>query len=236
MFPRLGIDFSCSLSRSSMLCSGPAVQVSKELRKRGGLVVSVEAAGVGENPSETAAEGLLLQADTGGLVARDNAVGPNANEGDHSRSPTFNLGFKAFSASAKFVGRKFIGARGGAFDHVGDAELEVQQQGILKGIEEARSKTAAVQGGPEAVAWPAKMPANGGGVETGVDAGKENDEVLGDQIRDKLVRRREDLSFCRLPRDRQFPTLHSPSDSRISCPSFARNRNADQERGHARRF
>ena len=41
-----------------------------------------------------------------------------------------------------------------------------------------------MEGGPEAVAGAAEVAADGGGVEAGVDAGEEDDEVFGDEIRD----------------------------------------------------
>ena len=41
--------------------------------------------------------------------------------------------------------------------------------------------------GPEAVAGAAEVAADRGGVEARVDAGKEDDQVVGDEIRDGLV-------------------------------------------------
>jgi hypothetical protein len=42
-----------------VLCNGPEAEVSEELCEGGGLVVGVEAAGVGEDPGVAAAEGGL---------------------------------------------------------------------------------------------------------------------------------------------------------------------------------
>ena len=165
----------------------------------GGLVVGVEAAGVGEDPGVAAAEGDLLEADPGVFDAGDDTVGTDADEGDDGGAPALDFGFKALAAGAKFVVGKFIGAGGGAFDDVGDAEFEVEKEGILKWGEEARGEAAAVEGGPEAVAGAAEVTADGGCVKAGVDAGEENDEVFGDEIRDALVVRGEELGFGGFP-------------------------------------
>ena len=109
-----------------MLCNGPTVEFSEELGQGGGQVVGVEATRVGKDPGVAAAEGDLLQADAGVFVAGDNAVWTNADEGDDGGAPTFDFGFKALTAGAKFADRKFIGASGGAFDDVSDAKFEVE--------------------------------------------------------------------------------------------------------------
>ena len=116
-----------------MLCNGPEAEVSEELCEGGGLVVGVEAAGVGEDPGVAAAEGGLLEADAGVFDAGDDAVGADADEGDDGGAPAFDFGFEALAAGAKFVGGEFIGAGGGAFDDVGDAEFEVEKEGSFKG-------------------------------------------------------------------------------------------------------
>ena len=134
-----------------------------------------------------AAEGGLLEADAGVFDAGDDAVGADADEGDDGGAPAFDFGLEALAAGAKFVVGEFIGAGGGAIDDVGDAEFEVEKEGFFKGGEEARGEAAAMEGGPEAVAGAAEVAADGGGVEAGVDAGKEDDEVFGDEIRDELV-------------------------------------------------
>ena len=43
------------------------------------------------------------------------------------------------------------------------------------------------------------MTPDGGGVEAGVDAGEEDDEVFGGEIRDGLVARGEELGFGGFP-------------------------------------
>jgi len=110
-------------------CNSPEAEVSEELCEGGGLVVGIEAAGVGEDPGVAAAEKGLLEADAGVFDTRDDAVGVNADEGDDGGTPTFNFGLEALAAGAKFVVGEFIGAGGGALDDVGDAELEVQKKG-----------------------------------------------------------------------------------------------------------
>src|SRR5882762_3433947 len=65
--------------------------------------------------------------------------------------------------------------------------------------EEARGESAAVNGGPEAIARAAEVAADGGGVEAGVDACEENDEIFCCQIRDDLVARGKDLGFAGFP-------------------------------------
>ena len=182
-----------------MPCNGPEAEVSEEFCEGGGLVVGVEAAGVGENPGVAAAEGGLLEADAGVFDAGDYAVGADADEGDDGGAPAFDFGFEAPAAGAKFVVGEFIGAGGGALDDVGDAEFEIEKEGFFKGGEETRGEAAAVKSGPEAVAGAAEVVADGSGVEAGVDAGEQHDEVFGDEIRDKLVVRGEELGLGGLP-------------------------------------
>ncbi len=91
------------------------------------MVVSVEAAGVGEYPGVAAAERVLLEADAGVFDAGDDAVRTDAYEGDDGRTPAFDFGFEAFAAGAEFVVGQFIGARRGAVDDVGDAEFVVEK-------------------------------------------------------------------------------------------------------------
>jgi hypothetical protein len=109
-----------------VLCNGPDAKVTEELCEGGGLVVSVEAAGVGEDPDVAPAEGSNLEADVGVFNARDDAVGADADKGDDGGAPAFDFGLETLAAGAEFVVSEFIGAGGGAFDDVGDAEFEVE--------------------------------------------------------------------------------------------------------------
>jgi hypothetical protein len=198
-----------------VLCNGPEAEVSEELCEGGGQVVGVEAAGVGEDPGVAAAEAGLLEADAGVFDARDDAVGADADEGDDGGAPAFDFGFETPAPGAKFVVGEFIGAGGGAFDDVGDAKFEVEKEGFFKGGEKARGEAAAVEGGPETVAWAAEVVADSGGVEAGVDAGEEDDEVLGGEIRDELVVRGEKLRFGGFPGGGQCPIHRAAALERI---------------------
>jgi len=194
-----------------VLCNGPEAEISEELCESGRLVVGVEAAGVGQDPGVAAAEGILLEADAGVFDAGDYAVGANADEGDDGRTPAFDFGFEALAAGAKFVVGEFIGASRGAFDDIGDAEFEVEKEGLFKGGEEARGEAATVEGGPEAVAGAAEVAADGGGIEARVDAGEEDDEIFGGEIRNELIVRGEELGFGGFPRRGQCPIHRAAS-------------------------
>src|SRR5580700_2763253 len=180
-------------------------EVSEELCEGGRLIVGVEAAGVGEDPGMAAAEEVLLEADAGIFYAGDDAVGSDADEGDDGGAPAFDLGFEALAPGAKFSVGQLIGAGGGAFDDVGDAEFEVEKEGSFEGGEETRGEAAAVECGPEAVAGASEVAVDGGGVQAGVDAGEEDDEVFGGEIRDGLVVRGEELGFGGFPGGGQCP-------------------------------
>ena len=195
-----------------MFCNGPDTEVSEKLREGGGQVVGVEATGVWKNPSVAAAEKGFLQADAGVFNARDDTVGVNANKGDDRWAPAFHLGLEAPAASAKFVIREFIRAGGGALDDVGDAEVEVKKTGRFKRGKESRGESAAVQGWPEPIARPAEMVADGRGVEAGIDAREENDEVFGGNIWNDLIAGRENLSLAGFPGNGQF-SIHGAASS-----------------------
>jgi hypothetical protein len=59
------LQITVSFSSAPVLFNGPEAEVSEELCEGGGLIVGVEAAGVGEDPGVAAAEGVLLEADAG---------------------------------------------------------------------------------------------------------------------------------------------------------------------------
>jgi len=199
-----------------VLCNGPNAQVSEKLREGGGQVVGVEAAWVGKDPGVAAAETGLLPADARVFDAGDHAVGLNADKGDDSWAPAPDFGLKAPAAGAKFVVGEFIGAGGSPFDDVGDAVPQVEKKRRLKGGKEARGESAAMQGGPEAIARAAKVVSDGGGVEAGVNAREEDNEVFGREIRDGHVARRKDLGFAGFPGGDQFP-MHRVDSRREAC-------------------
>ena len=182
-----------------MLRNGPNAELSEESREGGGQVVGVETTGVRKNPGMAAAKQGLLEADASVFDTGDNAVGANADKRDDGRVPTSDFRLEAPATCAKFVVRQFIRAGGRALDDVGDAVPEVEKKRSLKGGEEARGESAAVKGRPEAIAGAAEVAADGGGVEAGVDACEEDDEVFCRQIQDDLVARGEDLGFAGFP-------------------------------------
>lgn len=206
-----------------MVCNGPEAKVSEKLREFGGLVMGIEAAGVGKNPSVAAAEAGLLEADLGVFDSGDDAVDADADEGDDGGTPAFDFGFETPAPGAKFLVGEFIGAGGGTLDDIGDAKFEVEKKGFFKGGKEAWCEAAAVKGGPETVSQSAEVMADGGRVEARVDANKENDEVLGGEIRDEFVVRSEQLGFGGFPRGGQCPILHGFFAS-ISLPIFPKLR------------
>ena len=126
-------SFAHAFSAVLVLGNGPMAEVSEELCEGGGLVVGVEAAGVGEDPGVAAAEGGLLEADASVFDAGDDAVGADADKGDDGGAPAFDFGLEALAAGAKFVIGEFIGAGGGAFDDVCDAEFEVEKKQSFEG-------------------------------------------------------------------------------------------------------
>ena len=188
-----------------MLCDGPNAELSEELREGGGQVVGVEATGVGKNPSVAVAEKGLLEADASVFDTGDDTVGVDADKGDDGRAPASDFGLETPATGAKFVVGEFIRAGGGALDNVGDTELEVKKKGFFEGGEEPRGESAAVKGGPEAITRAAEVVADGGGVEAGVDAREEDDEIFGCEIWDELVARGEDLGFAGFPGSDQCP-------------------------------
>ena len=112
--PLQAVGFLSVCFPKAVLCNGPEAEISEELCEGGGLVVGVEAAGVGEDPGVAAAEGVLLEADAGVFDAGDDAVGADADEGDDCGAPAFDFGFEGWpparssssvSSSARAVAR-----------------------------------------------------------------------------------------------------------------------------------
>ena len=90
--------------------------------------MGVEAAGVGEDPGVAAAEEIFLQADAGIFDAGDDAVVAQAYKSDDGRPIAFHFGFESLAAGAKLVIGQLIGASGRAFDDVGDAKVQIEQE------------------------------------------------------------------------------------------------------------
>ena len=157
-----------------MLCNGPEAKVSEQFSKGGRQIVCVEPAGVWKNPDAASAEAGLLEADAGVFDAGDDAVGMDADECDNRRPPALNLCLEAMPSVAKFVVGEFIGASGRAFDDVRDPEPQVKKERSLKRGKEARSKSAGVHCGPESIAGPSEVAADGRGVKAGIDAREED--------------------------------------------------------------
>jgi hypothetical protein len=147
-----------------MLRGRPSPQRSKKFCQRGGLIMSVQAAGVRKNPGVAAAEEFLLQADAGLFVARDDSVGTKADEGDDGWTSTLDFRGEQSAAGAEFVVAEFIGAGRCPSDDIRDPELKVEQGIAFKRREEARCEAAPVQSRPKAVAWAAEMMPDRGGV------------------------------------------------------------------------
>jgi hypothetical protein len=145
----------------------------------------------------------------------DDAVGVDADEGNNRRSPAFNFGLEPPATGAEFVVGEFIGTCGGTFDDIGDAKPEVEKKRSLKRRKESRGETPGVEGGPESVAGPAEMAADGGGVKTWVDAGEKNDKIFGDQIGNNLIARGQDLDLGGFPWSDQRAMHKAASSKRI---------------------
>src|SRR5436309_3230137 len=97
----------------------------------GELVVSVEAAGVGQYPEARAGDRVGLGADCGLGAVETGAVGGDSDDGDVVGRVCGGEGGEAGGAGAEFGGGEFVGAGGGAGDDVGDAEAVVEQQVLL---------------------------------------------------------------------------------------------------------
>jgi len=193
------------MSAAPVLGNGPVAEISKEPGKGRGLVMGVEAAGVGKQPGMAAAEAGLLKSHACVFNPGDDTVWVEADKRDNCRAPSFDLDLQTLAPGAQFVVGEFVGTGGGALDDVGDAKVEVKQEGFFKRREEARREAASIEGRPKAVARTTEMVADGGGIEAGIDADKQDDEVFRDEIGDELVVRSLNLGLGGLPECRQCP-------------------------------
>src|SRR5262245_36961284 len=158
----------------------PPAKVSEQSCERGGLIVSVKAAGVRQNPGVAAAEKLLLKTDVSIFVSGDNSERPNPDDGDDRRPPTFDFGCKPLAARAKFVvGQLFCSSRGAPHD-IGDAELKIENEIAFKRREKPRRKPAIMKSRPEPIAGSTEVPANRGRIQARIDASEQNDKIFRD--------------------------------------------------------
>jgi hypothetical protein len=123
----------------------------------------------------------------------------NADKRDNRRAPPFDLRFKPSPARAKFVVRELISTGRGTFNDIGNAISKIKKKRPLKGRKKAWSKSAAKKSRPKSIARPAKMPPDGRGVEAGIDAREEHDQILGREIGNELVARGKDLGLGGFP-------------------------------------
>jgi len=196
---RPGASACGALSPPLVLGDGPESQIAEELGEGGRLVIGVQSARVGEHPGVASAEAVFLQADPRVFDTTHDPIRADTDEGDDRGSPASHFGFESPTAGAQFVVGQFIGPDRRAIDDIRDAVIEIEQEIAFKRRIEPRRKSAAVQGGPEPVAGPAKVPADGRSVKTGIDAREQNNEVFGKQIRNALVARGQKLRLGRFP-------------------------------------
>jgi hypothetical protein len=135
--------------------------------------MSVEAAGVGEDPEPGAAEGTGLGADGGAGAAEGGAVGGDASHGEDTGAAVGDQGGEALASGMEFGGVELGGLGGGAGDQVGDAQAVAAEQVLLSRGQAPRGEAGQVQGGPEPVARPGEVPAGRGRVQARVDAAEQ---------------------------------------------------------------
>src|ERR1700723_3157539 len=138
--------------------------------------MSVEAAGIGNDPDPRWAKRVRLRAVGGVRVAERGAGGGDTRDGDDARPVPVGESGQVLQACPQFGGAELGGLGGGARDQVGDAKPETGQQVLLARVQAPRGEPGQVQGGPEPVAGPGEVPAGRGGVQAGVDAAEQDPE------------------------------------------------------------
>ena len=102
------------------------LQLTKQARQIRGLVVGVEAAGVGEDPEQGVADGFRLPTDRSFWLSERGAIGADAQHRKHARLVTQNLRAQTFAAGDDLSPRQFISRWRGARDDVRDAVTALQ--------------------------------------------------------------------------------------------------------------
>ena len=171
------------------------VQFAEELGQCRGLVMGVEAAGVGEDPEPRRLNGFTLRAELGEWTIKGDPIARDAdNCGDRGLKAAYFFR-QHFDAGAQFLGIQFIGSGCRAADEIGDSVAIFQQPIPLPWREQSVGESAGEERGPEAIARPAEMMADGGGVEAGIDADEQHLQVWRDQIRHRLARGGDQIGF-----------------------------------------
>src|SRR5688572_6176343 len=161
-----------------------------------GLVVGVEATGVGEDPDARGADALFLGPDVCPFVGEAAAVRADADEGDPLWLVAYGLALESLGAFQKFFVAELRGGGGGAGDHVGHAAAVLGEEAVFGGGEQSVGETRAVERGPEAVAGAGEVVADRAGIESGVDAAEEDLEPGGDDVREAGAGRGGELLRC----------------------------------------
>ncbi len=109
------------------------VEFSEHLAEARRGEMSVQAAGIGENPDLGLADAVILRADLRGGTIESDAVGSDAEECYKARFVQEDLFLQAFCSAAEFFRGEFAGENGGTHDEVADAVAESEEFVVFEG-------------------------------------------------------------------------------------------------------
>jgi len=164
-----------------------------------GLVVRIEAAGIGKQPYKRIADLVRLKANDRFRSSECCSIGRDAEYRERARLLPADDAHEAFLARDEIFLRKLRGRGGRARDEVGDPEPKGKKVFRFTRSEQPRRETAGVKRGPESVSRASEVMAGPCGVESRVDAAEEYAEVRRNYVGDGAVCRCEQLGPSRSP-------------------------------------
>src|ERR1051325_2493628 len=141
-----------------------ASQLLKQTRQVFGLVMSVEAARVRQDPEARIIHPLSLKTQPRFRTSERASIRSDSEHSDVTRAVTLHLRRKQPSARDKLLRRQFIRRRGRARDHVRNPVSALEQFALLRGRKQSFGESGGVERGPEPVARTREVVARDGSV------------------------------------------------------------------------
>ncbi len=188
-------------SRPPVPSSFPVSRLTQRAEQAGKvflLIMSVEPAGVGQDPDGRRRKWFRLPPEGRTMPLKRASVGRNSEESDELGPVARELTHQDADAVLELTGTEFIGRRGGAGHEIGYAQAKTQESPFLERRKQPITEPRRMQGRPKPVTRPGKVMSDGGRVQAGVDPTEQHAQVGSEDVPDPAPIRGGELLPSRL--------------------------------------